>query len=194
MSPGQAPRRATGRFKRRAVFLDRDGVLNAAVVIDGKPYPPSDPSVLEILPGVADTLAAFRAAGFLNIVVTNQPDVASGKTSPEIVDAIHARLAAALELDEIRVCFDTCSPCYKPGPQMLLDAAAVHDIEIRHSFMIGDRWRDVDAGHNAGCITILIDRGYVGDRKPDHAPHYIVHDIAEAGRIVLEVSTLTHST
>src|ERR1041385_8750303 len=90
---------------KRAVFLDRDGVINAAVVRDGKPYPPADVHALEILPGVAEALAELRGAGFTLVVVTNQPDVARGATPRATVDAIHERLRATLGLDAIYACF-----------------------------------------------------------------------------------------
>ncbi len=111
---------------RRAVFLDRDGVLNRAVVRDGKPYPPASLEELEILPGVAQALKELRDAGFLNVVVTNQPDVATGKQRREVVEAINASLSEKLTLDVIKVCYhadaDNCA-CRKPKPGMLLEAA-----------------------------------------------------------------------
>jgi D-glycero-D-manno-heptose 1,7-bisphosphate phosphatase len=83
---------ATKWYRRRAVFLDRDGVINRAFTRNGKPFPPATLQDLEILPGVAEALAALRAAGFLNVVVTNQPDVATGAQRREIVDAMHTLL------------------------------------------------------------------------------------------------------
>ena len=154
--------------KRPAVFLDRDGVINAAVVRDGKPYPPASVSVLEILPGVPDALAELKRAGYVLVVVTNQPDVARGKTPRATIDAIHARLRAELPLDAIYACFhddaDRCA-CRKPGPGMLLDAARDLDLDLSRSFMVGDRWRDTDAGVAAGCRAIFLDRHYL-ERKP----------------------------
>lgn len=153
---------------RRAVFLDRDGVINAAVVRDGKPYPPDSAEALEILPGVDRALADLRAAGFLLIVVTNQPDVARGKQRREAIDAIHDKLSAALPLDAVYCCFhddvERCA-CRKPAPGMLLDAAREHGIDLARSFLVGDRWRDTDAGAAAGCRTVFIDRGYA-ERRP----------------------------
>lgn len=153
---------------RAAVFLDRDGVINAAVVREGKPYPPASAAEVEILPDVPAALARLSAAGYLLVVVTNQPDVARGKQRREEVEAIHSRLRAALPLDAVYCCFhddrDACS-CRKPAPGMMLDAARDLGIELSRSFLVGDRWRDTDAGLAAGCRTAFIDRGYA-ERGP----------------------------
>jgi len=145
---------------RRAVFLDRDGVINGAVVRDGKPYPPPDLASFAILPRVVESLARLKAAGFLLIVVTNQPDVTRGTQDRAVVDAMHDHLRAALPLDAIEVCFDESSDRYKPRPGMLLGAARDRGIDLERSAMVGDRWRDVDCGKAAGCFTVFIDRGY----------------------------------
>lgn len=164
---------------RPAVFLDRDGVLNRAVVRNGRPYPPASVDELEILPGVGPALDRLRAAGYALIVVTNQPDIARGRTTATAVDAIHAALRAQLPLDEIRVCphddVDGCA-CRKPKPGLLL-RAPLYDLPA--SVMIGDRWRDIDAGRAAGCgVTILVDYGY--DEAVVHAPTATVASLAEA--------------
>jgi len=152
---------------RPAVFLDRDGVINAAVVRDGKPYPPASVDVMEILPGVAEALQRLRDAGYVLVVVTNQPDVARGKTPRATIDAMHAKLRAELPLDAIYACFhdDGQCNCRKPAPGMLLDAARDLDLDLSQSFMVGDRWRDTDAGIAAGTKTIFINRNYA-ERKP----------------------------
>lgn len=156
------------RAVKRAVFLDRDGVINASVVRGGKPYPPDRASEVEILPGVGDALAALRRAGYLLVVVTNQPDVARGTQTREAVDAIHARLVAELPLDAVYVCPhddpDNCA-CRKPKPGLLVDAATALGIDRGTSFMVGDRWRDIEAGRAAGCRTIFVDRDY-SERRP----------------------------
>jgi D-glycero-D-manno-heptose 1,7-bisphosphate phosphatase len=144
-----------------AVFLDRDGVINRSVVRNGRPYPPQRLEDVEILPGVQEALERLKAAGFATVVVTNQPDVARGRQTREVVEAMHARLAALLSLDEFRVCYhddrDECS-CRKPKPG-LLTQAPVYD--VARSVMVGDRWRDVEAGRRAGCrAAILIDYDY----------------------------------
>jgi D-glycero-D-manno-heptose 1,7-bisphosphate phosphatase len=173
--------------KRRAVFLDRDGVINRAVVRDHRPYPPETLDKLDLLPGVADALQKLRQAEYLLIVVTNQPDVARGTLSRETLDAMHRSLSEQLPLDDILVCChtdaDRCS-CRKPLPGMLLEAAAKHNIDLSASFMVGDRWRDIEAGYNAGCRTILIHYGY-SEKSPDYPPDLCVGSLREAAEWIL---------
>jgi D-glycero-D-manno-heptose 1,7-bisphosphate phosphatase len=151
-----------------AVFLDRDGVINRAVVRDGMPHPPATLANFEILPDVPEALRALDEAGFLLVVVTNQPDVARGLQQLEVVEAMHKRLREELPLDDIKACYEldglSCA-CYKPKPGMLLDAAREHNINLGRSYMVGDRWRDIDAGRTAGCTTIFIDNRY-DERRP----------------------------
>jgi D-glycero-D-manno-heptose 1,7-bisphosphate phosphatase len=166
----------------RAVFLDRDGVLTRALVRGGKPYAPVTPAEMEIDPEAAPALARLKEAGFLLILVTNQPDVARGIARREDVEAMHAALRARLPLDGCFVCYhddaDACA-CRKPLPGLLTQAAAAHDIDLGRSFLIGDRWRDIDAGAAAGCRTILIDRGYA-ERAPTSVPNARVRTLGEA--------------
>ncbi len=169
----------------RAVFLDRDGVINRAMVRNGKPYPPASFAELEILPGVPETLARLRAAGYRIVVVTNQPDIARGATTMAAVDAIHDAMHSTLGLDDIRVCphddADRCA-CRKPKPGLLLREPA-HDMAA--SVMIGDRWRDIEAGRAAGCgVTILVDYGY--DELVPHEPTVRVASLAEAAAWLLD--------
>ncbi len=149
--------------RQRAVFLDRDGVLNRAPIVERKPYSPSNLAELEVLPGVCEALETLHLAGFKLIVVTNQPNIKRGLTTVQDMDDIHHFLSQALPIDEFYTCLhideDQCD-CRKPSPGMLLEAAKKYDIEMSTSFMIGDRWRDVEAGNNAGCKTIFIDYDY----------------------------------
>ncbi len=172
---------------RKAVFFDRDGVLNRAIVYAGKPYPPSSPEELEILPDVPAVLMRLKAAGFTLIVVTNQPDLSRGSQTLDIVEAIHSRLRDALPLDDILVCphddRDACD-CRKPQPGLLLEAARRHGLELTASFLIGDRWRDIDAGANAGVRTVLIDYGY-REREPAYPPGARVRSLDEAAAWIL---------
>jgi D-glycero-D-manno-heptose 1,7-bisphosphate phosphatase len=170
---------------QRAVFLDRDGVINRAFVRHGKPYPPVTLDEFEILPGVADALHALHEVGFLLIVATNQPDVARGLQQREVVEAMHQRLRDFLPLDDIKVCYEIDGPyciCYKPKPGMLLAAAGEHNIDLARSYMIGDRWRDVGAGNAAGCWTIFIDRGYA--EPLTEAPDAVCTDLPAAALIL----------
>ena len=171
---------------RRAVFLDRDGVLTRSDVRDGKPYAPRRLEDLELLPGVVETTRALRDAGWLRVVVTNQPDIATGKLTSAVLAAMHDRLREWLPLDDIRTCChtdaDACD-CRKPKPGLLLAAAREHDIDLRASFMVGDRWRDVSAGKAAGCRTIFLDYGYAEALRD--APDFVVKLLPEAGRIIL---------
>ena len=168
--------------KNRAVFLDRDGVINRPFVRDGKPFPPPTPQELELLPGVSEALHELKSHGYELLVVTNQPDVGRGKQSREALEAMHKALATSLPVDDILVCChtdeDKCD-CRKPLPGMLLEAGRRHNIDMASSFMVGDRWRDIEAGYNAGCKTILIDYGY-SERAPDRVPDLRVGSLREA--------------
>ena len=171
---------------RRAVFLDRDGVINRATVLDGKPYPPADLAAVEILPGVADAMQLLHDEGWLLIVVTNQPDVSRGTTPLADVEEINEYLHQRLPIDEFRVCYhdsgDGCN-CRKPLPGALFAAADVHGIDLASSYMVGDRWRDTEAGESAGCKTIFIDYGY-NEKQPKIFNHR-VRSLAEAADIIL---------
>ena len=170
--------------KPKAVFLDRDGVINAAVMRGDIPTPPTTLEELEILPGVAEALRRLKQAGYALVVVTNQPDVARGMTPRATVDAINAQLRASLPLDEIRVCDhddpDGCR-CRKPRPGLLLEPPT-YDVE--RSIMVGDRWRDIEAGRRAGCrATILVDYRYA-ETSAEH-PDHTVRSLAEAAEWIL---------
>lgn len=175
-----------GGTGRRAVFLDRDGVLNASMVRDNRPYPPSSQDEFRLLPGVEAACARLKEAGYLLIVVTNQPDIARGSAKQGDVDAINAVLKESLPLDEISVCphddRDGCA-CRKPKPGLLLAAARRWGIDLSASFMVGDRWRDIEAGRAAGCRTIFIDYGYA-ERRPA-APDLVTTSLAAAMPVIV---------
>lgn len=166
---------------KRAVFLDRDGVLNEAVIRDGTPYPPAKPEEVRLVEGAQESLQRLKAMGFLLVVVTNQPDVARGTQTEEGVIAINQVLQAALPLDDVLYCphsGDECS-CRKPKPGLLLEGAARHGVALEDCYMIGDRWRDMDAAEAAGVRGIWIDYGYA-ERKPARPPAARVRSIQEA--------------
>ena len=167
----------------RVVFLDRDGVINRAYMRGGVARPPASTDALEILPGVPDALTRLHDAGYRLVVVTNQPDVARGTMTRDAVEAIHDRLRLQLPLDAIRVCYhddaDACT-CRKPKPGLLM---AESPVDFAESVMVGDRWRDVEAGRAAGCATVLVGDGY-GEPLP-HEPDVRVASLAEAADWIL---------
>jgi D-glycero-D-manno-heptose 1,7-bisphosphate phosphatase len=146
---------------RLAVFFDRDGVLNeSSIGVDGVPRPPAGLDEFVVAAGADEACRRLRALGFVLVVVTNQPDVARATQRRDVVEAMNQHLRERVPLDDIRVCYhddaDLCE-CRKPKPGLLISAARDWDIDLASSFMIGDRWRDVEAGKRAGCTTILID-------------------------------------
>lgn len=175
----------------RAVFLDRDGVINRALEHEAKPYPPRSLAEFEILPEVPVACAKLKAAGYLLVVVTNQPDVGRGTLKKETVETIHAEMCRRLPIDHVEVCYhpgqgaSDCD-CRKPKPGMLLQAAKELGIDLARSWMVGDRWRDVDCGHAAGCRTIFVDRGYSEELRKK--PHFSAGNLAQAADIVLRES------
>jgi D-glycero-D-manno-heptose 1,7-bisphosphate phosphatase len=171
---------------RKAVFLDRDGVINKAIVINGKPYPPKSLATLEILPGVKEALFKLKSAGYYLCVVTNQPDVARGQAALEDIQEIHEYMENQLGVDQICVCphdDKDCCNCRKPRPGMILSVAADKSIDLAGSYMIGDRWRDIEAGLAAGCKTIFIDYGY-DEKRPNLFTHK-ASSLNEASQIII---------
>jgi D-glycero-D-manno-heptose 1,7-bisphosphate phosphatase len=152
---------------KRAVFLDRDGVLNRARVENGRPYAARTLEEVELVDGAQEACRQLKAAGLWLVMVTNQPEIARGTLSRELADRINGLVASRLGLDEVLMCphddADQCA-CRKPKPGMLLDAAERRGIDLGHSVMVGDRWRDIEAGRRAGCQTAWIDRGYAEQR------------------------------
>jgi D-glycero-D-manno-heptose 1,7-bisphosphate phosphatase len=175
---------------RRAVFLDRDGVLNRAVIRNGKPHPPSSLNEFELYEDVADGCARLKAAGFLLVVITNQPDVGRGAQSREAVEAMNLKMQSALpQLDRIEICYHGGEPygqpcdCRKPRTGLILRAAHELNINLGKSYVIGDRWRDIDCARAAGCRAIFIQRGY--KEKLREAPNVTAANFRDAVSAVL---------
>ena len=178
---------------RPAVFLDRDGTLNRQIVRDGKPYPPATLADFSLFPDVPDSCAALAAARYILVVATNQPDVGRGTQSREVVEAMHTELLRLVpSITRIEVCFAPGhdhsphlppDPRRKPAPGMLLDAALGLDLDLSRSWMVGDRWRDIDCGKRAGVRTVFIDHGYAEDLRT--APDFTVSSFAAAAAVIL---------
>jgi D-glycero-D-manno-heptose 1,7-bisphosphate phosphatase len=169
----------------RAIFLDRDGVINKSVVIRGKPYPPSSIDEVEIHETVVETLIELKSKGYMLIVVTNQPDVARGTAKKEVVEEINNYLMSSLPIDEIFTCYHDSNHdcnCRKPKPGSLVDASIKYKIDLQKSYMVGDRWRDIDAGISAGCKTVFVDYDY--DEKKPSSYDFKISKLSELINIV----------
>ena len=181
-------------LNKPAVFLDRDGVINRVFIRDNKPFAPFSLGEFEIYPEVPEACCRLKQAGFLLVVATNQPDVGRGDLKQEVVEAIHAEMCRQLPLDRVEVCYhpgysDTECDCRKPKPGLLLRAARELGIDLAQSWMVGDRWRDIDCGHAAGCRTVFIDRHYA--EKLNEQPNFSAGNLAEAADIILRESKKT---
>lgn len=169
---------------RRAVFLDRDGVLNETFVRDNRAYAPLTLHDFRLKEGVREQVARLRSLGFICIVVTNQPEVARGALDLGTLERMHDLLRTSVGVDDIYVCLHDPSEgcdCYKPKPGMLLAASKKWSVDLKHSFVIGDRWRDIEAGRAVGCYTILLDRPYSDCTTVDAR----VGDLAGAVEVIL---------
>ncbi len=180
------------RSLRPAVFLDRDGTLNVQVVREGKPYPPDTLAEFQLFPGVPEACAKLAAAGYVLVVVTNQPDVGRGTQSQAVVESMHARLRELVpSITHVDACYDPgrgeVSRRRKPEPGMVLDSAALLGLDLTRSWMIGDRWRDVDCGQRAGVRTVFIDFGYA--EKLNSPPDVTVQSFVAAAEAVLKAGS-----
>ena len=173
--------------RSKAVFLDRDGVINRAIVRDGKPFPPDKLEELEILPGSFTSLLQLANSGYVLIGITNQPDVARGTQSRQVVESFNALILSKLPIHEIFVCYhdniDHCD-CRKPKPGLILQAAEKYGLELSQCWMIGDRWKDIAAGRAVGLKTIFVDYHYTEAYKGLPAD-FIVEDTSLLADIIL---------
>jgi len=171
----------------KAVFLDRDGVVNKSQVINGLPVAPKTFKDFEILDGVDWAICELKKYNWLVFIITNQPDISRGKILLNQVDSMHKFLMNNLPIDEIRVCSHDdsakCS-CRKPAPGMILDLQKKYSIDLGSSFLVGDRWRDISAGNVVGCRTIFIDHGY-NEKQPEYHTHK-VSNLVEATKWILK--------
>jgi len=171
----------------RAVFIDRDGVINENVQRDGRPVAPTRLEDFRFLPGVDQAAARLKAAGFVLVVVTNQPDIATGRTPREVAEAMNDKVRQRLPVDDVKMCAhvdqDGCE-CRKPKPGMLRAAAAERGIDLAASYMIGDRASDIGAGRAAGCVTILVDSA-AGAPPVRQESDMVARSLREAAQLIL---------
>ena len=171
-----------------AVFLDRDGIINRAMVRDGKPYPPSRMEDFEILSGTIASLSRLADFGYVLIGITNQPDVARGTQSREMVESFNSLIQSRLPVREIFVCYhdnpDNCE-CRKPRPGLIFQAAGKYGLDLARSWMVGDRWKDIAAGQAIGLKTIFVDYHYVETYQGEPAD-FTVEDTAFLADIILK--------
>ncbi len=175
-------------MKSKAVFLDRDGVINQPIVINDHPFPPSMVNGLEIYPDVLESCELLKSLGFLLIIATNQPDVARHTISLPEVEKINKEIMMQLPIDDIMMCChdndDNCS-CRKPLPGLLLKAGNDWNIDFLDSYMIGDTSKDIEAGYRANCSTILIEKDYYqGEMK--YQPDYVALSFFEAVQWIIK--------
>lgn len=169
-----------------AVFLDRDGVVNRALVRDGKPFPPRHENELILLEGVKEAVCKLKCNGFEVAVLTNQPDVSRGLVSIELVEKFHKLIKEQTGINYFYSCFhddsDFCD-CRKPRIGLITKAAKDLKVDIQGCFIVGDRWRDIEAGQKAGCQCFFIDYGYAEERpKP---PFNTVTSLLDAADFII---------
>jgi D-glycero-D-manno-heptose 1,7-bisphosphate phosphatase len=179
---------ATGR---KAVFLDRDGVLVIPEFREGRSFAPRSLDKFHFFPGADEALRRLKGAGLILVVVSNQPDVGHGLLAPEVLAEMDRRLMAQFPLQAVKNCIhrqqDECL-CRKPKPGLLLDSAREFGLLVGQSFVVGDRATDIEAAQAAGCRSVFIDLGYSSERRPDGAT-YTVKSIGEAADVILAATT-----
>ena len=170
----------------RAVFLDRDGVINRALVRDGHPFSPSSVGEFEWVAGIQGVVRELYSAGFWLFCVTNQPDVGRGLQDIAVVEALHKMVKDEIPVEKIYACYhdgvSDCS-CRKPKPGLILQAVADFEIDLKESWLVGDRWKDIDAGNAAGCQTVFLDYRY--DESLRSSPDHVITDIRELPGLIL---------
>lgn len=176
------------KFKK-ALFLDRDGVINQLIIRNGKAQAPYTPEEFSLYPGVEEAFLRLKETDYLKIIVTNQPDVSRGWVKVESVEAINKRIKEILPIDDIKICYHTNADlclCRKPMPGMLIEAAKEWEIDLKKSYMIGDRYGDIAAGVAAGCITVLVGPGDEQGNYP--SPDFRVESLLEGVKLIISSS------
>ena len=168
------------------IFLDRDGVICRTFIRNGKPFAPRSLEEFKLMPNSRRSVMQLKQAGFIVVVVTNQPDIGNGFVNNEVINEMHQKLLEKTLVNDIIVCphrQDYGCKCRKPEPGMLFTASEKYGIDLRKSFMVGDRASDIEAGEKAGCRTVFIDRHY--SEPPPPAPEAIVNSLQKAVKYIL---------
>lgn len=187
MAPNRKPKTNNQKpntlYQNRAVFLDRDGVVNKVILKDGKPYSPKKFDEFVFNDGIKEVVHKMKELGYRVFVVSNQPDIARGEISQDILDLMTQKMRFGLPVDNVYICphddHHDCL-CRKPKPGMLIQAAEDWKIDLSSSFMIGDTWKDMEAGKAAGCKTILLEAPYNQDVQSD----FRVKSLSEATDLI----------
>ena len=175
------------QYKNKCVFLDRDGVINQPIIINKRPYSPRKIKEFIFTTDIKNLVTKVANLGYKVIVITNQPDIATGDLSESLLNHFHKRIINEMPIDDIFVCkhlsSDNCN-CRKPNPGLIIKAVSKHKINLEKSYFIGDRWKDVDAANKVKCHTIFIDYGYTEKLKT--IPKNCVTTLKEAFDIILK--------
>ena len=148
---------------KKAIFLDRDGVLSKTSLVNGKSFAPRNLRDFKLYSDSTQSVKKLKSIGFMVFVVTNQPDVGKKLISRSTLEQMHNKLKKKTHVDGIYVCVhrqDENCYCRKPNPGMILDAAKKHHIDWKKSFVVGDRASDIEAGQKANCRTIFLKKKY----------------------------------
>ena len=154
--------------RRPAIFFDRDGIINEVIMRDGAACSPRVASAFYFKSGICEAFQAAKDGGFLRIIVTNQPDVERGQIPRHEYEAMQTLVRKTLEPDGFEACeaSSNADRRKKPNPGMLLDAAAQLGVDLKNSWIVGDTWKDVQAGRSAGVRSILLATDYNADAQP----------------------------
>ena len=173
-----------------AIFFDRDGIINKAIVRNGRPCSPANWTEFSWVDGIQDVTKNLKESGFLLFCTTNQPDVGRGLQDRGVVESFHQRILEQLPIEEIQVCYDYSdeNPLRKPNPGMILELRDSYDLNLKDCWMVGDRWRDIDAGNEAGCRTIFLDYGY--DERLKSTPDHVIFDLRELISLIIKPTRL----
>ncbi len=166
-------------------FLDRDGVIVVPEFRDGRSYAPTTLADFDYFPDTLAALTRLKQAGYLLIVVTNQPDVGNGITSRSVIDKMHYRMQQELPIDHIETCFHAqhanCG-CRKPNLGLFINAFKKFNIDQQRSLIIGDRSSDITAGKKLNLTTFFIDYQY--NERLDTTPDYTCKNLTECAGII----------